>query len=151
MRARLAREFPGLKFSFQSGGIVSDVLNFGLPAPIDIKVSGPKLSEVAETASRIRDVVAQTPGTADVQVRQGMEYPELHLEVNRAKAAYLGLNEQRVVMDLIAAGRERREPACSAANARWALEMVMGVYQAALEGKRVAFPLAERGHPLRGV
>ena len=101
LRARLAREFPGLKFSFQSGGIVSDVLNFGLPAPIDIKVSGPKLSEVAETATRIRDVVAQTPGTADVQVRQGMEYPELHLEVNRAKAAYLGLNEQRVVMDLI--------------------------------------------------
>ena len=101
LRARLAREFPGLKFSFQTGGIVSDVLNFGLPAPIDIKVSGPKLSEVAETATRIRDVVAQTPGTADVQVRQGMEYPELHLEVNRAKAAYLGLNEQRVVMDLI--------------------------------------------------
>jgi len=101
LRARLAREFPGLKFSFQTGGIVSDVLNFGLPAPIDIKVSGPKLSEVAETATRIRDVVAQTPGTADVQVRQGMEYPELHLEVNRAKAAYLGLNERRVVMDLI--------------------------------------------------
>src|SRR5256712_1207889 len=45
LRARLAREFPGLKFSFQTGGRVSDVLNFGLPAPIDIKVSGPKLSE----------------------------------------------------------------------------------------------------------
>src|SRR2546428_563600 len=45
LRARLAREFPGLKFSFQTGGVVSDVLNFGLPAPIDIKVSGPKLSE----------------------------------------------------------------------------------------------------------
>ncbi|OLB56081.1 MAG: hypothetical protein AUI03_05385 [Nitrospirae bacterium 13_2_20CM_2_62_8] len=57
LRARLAREFPGLKFSFQTGGIVSDVLNFGLPAPIDIKVSGPKLSEVAETATRIQRVV----------------------------------------------------------------------------------------------
>ena len=101
LRMRLAQEFPGLKFSFQTGGIVSDVLNFGLPAPIDIKVSGPKLTEVAEAASRIRAVAAQIPGTADVQVRQGMDYPELHLEVNRAKSAYMGLTEQRVVMDLI--------------------------------------------------
>jgi len=101
LRARLAEAFPGLKFSFQTGGIVSDVLNFGLPAPIDIKVSGPKLAEVAETAARIRDVAVRVPGTADVQVRQGMDYPELHLEVNRTKAAYLGLTEQRVVTDLI--------------------------------------------------
>ncbi|MGH2619136.1 MAG: efflux RND transporter permease subunit, partial [Anaerolineales bacterium] len=101
LRARLAQDFSGLKFSFQTGGIVSDVLNFGLPAPIDIKVSGPNLTEVAETATRIRDVATRVPGTADVQVRQGMNYPELHLEVNRAKSAYLGLNEQRVVVDLI--------------------------------------------------
>jgi multidrug efflux pump subunit AcrB len=101
LRTRLATTFPGLKFSFQSGGIVSDVINFGLPAPIDIKVSGPNLSEVAEAAARIQEVAAQVPGTADVQVRQGMHYPELHLEVNRAKSAYLGLNEQRVVMDLV--------------------------------------------------
>ncbi|MGH7166021.1 MAG: efflux RND transporter permease subunit, partial [Nitrospiraceae bacterium] len=101
LRARLAQEFPGLKFSFQTGGIVSDVLNFGLPAPIDIKVSGPKVEEVAEAATRIRDVAARIPGTADVQVRQGMDYPELHLEVNRGKSAYLGLNAQRVVVDLI--------------------------------------------------
>jgi multidrug efflux pump subunit AcrB len=101
LRARLVQEFPGLKFSFQTGGIVSDVLNFGLPAPIDIKVSGPKLAAVAETAARIREVAAQVPGTADVQVRQGMDYPELHLDVNRAKSAYLGLSQQRVVMDLI--------------------------------------------------
>ncbi|MEW6248484.1 MAG: efflux RND transporter permease subunit [Nitrospirota bacterium] len=101
LRTRLAREFPGLKFSFQTGGIVSDVINFGLPAPIDIKISGPQLSQVAEAAARIRDVAAQVPGTADVQVRQGMHYPELHLAVDRAKAAYLGLNERQVVMDLV--------------------------------------------------
>jgi multidrug efflux pump subunit AcrB len=101
LRTRLTETFPGLKFSFQSGGIVSDVINFGLPAPIDIKVSGPKLTEVAEAAGRIREVAARVPGTADVQVRQGMNYPELHLDVDRAKSAYLGLNEQRVVMDLV--------------------------------------------------
>ncbi len=101
LRTRLVEAFPGLKFSFQSGGIVSDVINFGLPAPIDIKVSGPKLTEVAEAAYRIREVAAHVPGTADVQVRQGMNYPELYLDVDRSKSAYLGLNEKGVVMDLV--------------------------------------------------
>jgi multidrug efflux pump subunit AcrB len=101
LRDRLRQELPGLKFSFQTGGIVSDVLNYGLPAPIDIKVSGPNLNEVAETASRIREVVVKVPGTVDVAVRQGMAYPELHLTVDRSKSAYLGLNEQRIVTDVI--------------------------------------------------
>ena len=59
-----------------------------------------------------------------------------------------GAANRRVVEDLIAAARENREPACGARNARWAVEMVMGVYRAALERRRVAFPLADRGHPL---
>ncbi len=101
LRTSLSRTMPGLKFSFQTGGIVSDVINFGLPASIDVKVSGPTLADLAETASRIKNVVAQIPGTADVQVRQGMDYPEIHLEVDRSKASYVGLNEQRVVTDLI--------------------------------------------------
>ena len=101
LRERLAQELPGLKFSFQTGGIVSDVLNYGLPAPIDIKVSGPNLNEVAETASRIREAIVKVPGTVDVAVRQGMAYPELHLTVDRSKSAYQGLNEQRIVTDVI--------------------------------------------------
>lgn len=101
LRARLARDLPGLKFSFQTGGIVSDVINFGLPASIDIKVSGPNLPDLASTAQRIREVAAQVPGTADVQVRQGMDYPEIHLNVDRSKSAYVGLNEQQIVIDLI--------------------------------------------------
>lgn len=100
LRARFLHEWPGLKFSFQTGGIVSDVINFGLPAPIDIKVSGPNLNTVADAAARIRDVVAQVPGTTDVQVKQGMEYPELRLEVDREKAAYMGLNQRQIVTDL---------------------------------------------------
>ncbi|HEU4686477.1 MAG TPA: efflux RND transporter permease subunit, partial [Nitrospira sp.] len=101
LRQALYRELPGLKFSFQTGGIVSDVINFGLPAPIDIKVSGPKLSDLAATASQVREVVANIPGTVDVQVRQGMDYPEIHLDVNRAKASYVGLNEHQIVTDLV--------------------------------------------------
>ncbi len=101
LREALHRELPGLKYTFQTGGIVSDVIDFGLPAPIDIKVGGPRLEELFLVANQIREVVAAVPGTADVQVRQGMDYPEIHLDLNRTKASYVGLNEQRVVSDLI--------------------------------------------------
>ena len=101
LRPALARDFGGLKFSFQTGGIVSDVINAGLSAPIDIKVSGPKLTELVDPANQIRDMVAKIPGTADVQVRQGMDYPEIHLDINRTQAAYLGLNEHQIVTDLV--------------------------------------------------
>ena len=101
LRETLYRELPGLKFSFQTGGIVSDVINFGLPAPIDIKVSGIDINEIAEVANRIKEVAGRVPGTADVQVRQGMDYPEIHLDINRTKASYVGLNEQQIVTDLI--------------------------------------------------
>jgi len=101
LRQALYRELPGLKFSFQTGGIVSDVINFGLPAPIDIKVSGPNMADLAATANQIRDIVVGIPGTADVQVRQGMDYPEIHLDVDRAKASYVGLNEHQIVTDLV--------------------------------------------------
>jgi multidrug efflux pump subunit AcrB len=101
LRPALARDFGGLKFSFQTGGIVSDVINAGLSAPIDIKVSGPTLTDLVEPANQIRDKVARIPGTADVQVRQGMDYPEIHLDINRTKAAYVGLNAHQIVTDLI--------------------------------------------------
>ena len=101
LRETLNRELPGLKISFQSGGIVSDVINFGLPAPIDIKVTGVNITDIASAANQIKDAVAKVPGTADVQVRQGMDYPEIHLDINRAKASYVGLNEQQIVTDLI--------------------------------------------------
>lgn len=100
LRMRFLQKWPGLKFSFQTGGIVSDVINFGLPAPIDIKISGPNLKTVADAAARIKNVAAQVPGTTDVQVKQGMEYPELRLEVDREKASYMGLNQRQVVTDL---------------------------------------------------
>ncbi|HJU06722.1 MAG TPA: efflux RND transporter permease subunit, partial [Nitrospiraceae bacterium] len=101
VRGAMMRELPGVKFSFQTGGIVSDVINAGLSAPIDIKVSGIKLNDLADVANQIRDIVVRIPGTADVQVRQGMDYPEIHLDINRTKAAYVGLDERQVVTDLI--------------------------------------------------
>ena len=76
LRRTLARDLPGLKFTFQTGGIVSDVINFGLSAPIDIKISGPNLDTLAETTARIREIIADVPDAAAVRVHQGVSYPK---------------------------------------------------------------------------
>lgn len=101
VRGRLAQELPGLKTSFQSGGIISDVLNAGLPAPIDLKLTGQNLNDLTKAAGRIRETIAAVPGTSDVQVRQGMEYPELLLSIDRTRASYFGLTEQQIVRDVV--------------------------------------------------
>ncbi|MGH7229817.1 MAG: efflux RND transporter permease subunit, partial [Nitrospiraceae bacterium] len=103
LRQELKRDFPGLSFFFQTGGIVSDVLNFGLPAPIDIQVSGPKLEQVNETASKVRDLVAAVPGIGDVRLNQSMDYPEFMMKVDRTKAAYLGMSQQEVMTNVVTA------------------------------------------------
>src|SRR5713101_5509379 len=101
IRADLRQDLPGLKFSFQTGGIVSDVINAGLPSPMDIKVSGDKLADLNDAANKIRDIVAAVPRTLDVRVRQGMDYPEIHLNVDHVKAGLLGLTEQQILADVV--------------------------------------------------
>ena len=101
VRTRIASEMPGLKVSFQSGGIISDVLNAGLPAPIDLKLLGQDLNDLKDAALRIRNAVAAVPDTSDVVIRQGMEYPELLMSINRSRASYFGLTEQQIVKDVV--------------------------------------------------
>ena len=100
IREDMLREFPGVKFAFQTGGIVTDVLNFGIPAPIDIKISGPDLVVLQKPARVVRDLVASVEGTADVRVHQGMDSPSLLLNVDRTKAAYLGLTQEQIMANL---------------------------------------------------
>jgi len=101
LRGDIPQRFPGLKYRVESGGIVSQVINFGVPAAIDVKVQGSNLAELQEVAHEMRDRIIDVKGTADVQVYQGMEYPELHVQFDRDKAAYLGLEEERMVTDLM--------------------------------------------------
>src|SRR5581483_11338033 len=103
--ARLRRKFhdalPGIEVAFQTGGIVSDVLNFGLRAPVDIQVRGPQIDIIRPVAEQIRERVAQVPHTTDVRIKQGKSYPELHVKVDRSKAAYYGITQDRVIVDVI--------------------------------------------------
>ena len=97
-------KFPGIKFGFQTGGLISDVLNFGLPAPVDIKVSGPNLGQLHQTAVRHPASAGSClMEYADVRVLQGMHTPELHVNVDRTKAAYFGMTQQQVMADVTTA------------------------------------------------
>ncbi len=101
LRTKIRQALPGVEVSFQTGGIISDVLNFGLRAPIDIQVKGPRLDLIRPVAEEIREKVAQVADTTDVRIKQGKSYPELHVNVDRTKAAYYGITQDRVIVDVI--------------------------------------------------
>ena len=101
LRTKVRQALPGVEVSFQTGGIISDVLNFGLRAPIDIQVKGPRLDLIRPVAEQIRDKVAQVANTNDVRIKQGKNYPELHVNVDRTKAAYYGITQDRVIVDVL--------------------------------------------------
>jgi multidrug efflux pump subunit AcrB len=101
LRNKVDTALPGVEVSFQTGGIISDVLNFGLRAPIDIQVKGPTLALIRPVAEEIRTKVSQVANTADVRIKQGKNYPELHVNVDRTKAAYYGITQDRVIVDVI--------------------------------------------------
>jgi multidrug efflux pump subunit AcrB len=101
IREMLHREFPEVTAYFQAADIVSQVLNFGLPAPIDVQVEGQDLNVAYKIAQRLRDKVKEIPGTTDVRIAQVMDYPTLGLYVDRSKALQLGVTENDVAESLI--------------------------------------------------
>jgi HAE1 family hydrophobic/amphiphilic exporter-1 len=103
VRKRLDAEMPQLRTYFQSGGLVESVLNQGVPAPIDIQVSGMDLRTDDRLAQEIARQVRERPGISDVYIPQDMDYPALHINVNRARASELGLSPQEVVNNIITA------------------------------------------------
>ena len=89
LRAKFRQSLAGVEISFQTGGIISDVLNFGLRAPIDIQVKGPRLDLIRPVAEDIRMKVAQVADTTDVRIKQGKSYPELHINVDQDEGRLL--------------------------------------------------------------
>ncbi len=103
VRARLARELPQLNAYFQTGGLVDAVLNLGLPAPLDIQVAGSNLEDTHRIAVEIARKAAKLPGVSDVLVPQDVDAPALELDIDRARAAELGLTAKEIVSNLITA------------------------------------------------
>ena len=101
VRERVARELPQLTTYFQSGGLVDAVLNLGLPAPVDVQVSGSNMNETYAAASEIASQIRQLKGVSDVLIPQDIDYPALQLDVNREKASQLGLSQKEIVDNVI--------------------------------------------------
>jgi multidrug efflux pump subunit AcrB len=95
LRSQLQRQFPDLTFFFQPADIVTQILNFGLPAPIDVQVQGYDPANY-EVARRMRERLATVPGTVDVHMHQVVNAPDLHLDIDRVRAAEFGLTQQDV-------------------------------------------------------
>ena len=103
VRAEIAKRLPEVTTYFQSGGLVDAVLNLGLPAPIDVQVSGNDMNAAHDVAAEIGAKAKQLSGVSDVLIPQDVDYPALELNVDREKAAQLGLSQKEVVDNVITA------------------------------------------------
>ncbi|HLK04947.1 MAG TPA: efflux RND transporter permease subunit [Candidatus Acidoferrum sp.] len=103
VRQRLTRDLPQLSTYFQSGGLVDAVINLGLPAPIDVQVSGSSMRKAYAVETEIASKVRELPEVSDVLIPQDVDYPALQLDVDREKASQLGLSQREIVDNVITA------------------------------------------------
>jgi multidrug efflux pump subunit AcrB len=101
LRKRLHRAFPDMVFFFQPADITSQILNFGLPAPIDLQVVGRNAEANYTVAEKLAARIARIAGAADVHVHQVVEQPVLHVNVDRAKASQMGLTQRDVTSSML--------------------------------------------------
>lgn len=96
LRERLPSAFPGVTFSFLPADIVSQILNFGAPAPIDIQISGPNLKANQHYAQMVLRKLRMVRGVADARIQQSEDNPQLRVDVDRSRIAGLGLTERDI-------------------------------------------------------
>lgn len=101
LRRELPARFPQLTFFFQPADIVSQILNFGLPAPIDIQIAGMNRPENYALATQIAQRIKTIRGVQDVHLHQVMNVPKLHVAVDQTRARELGLTQQDVANSLL--------------------------------------------------
>ncbi|HYL12327.1 MAG TPA: efflux RND transporter permease subunit [Terriglobales bacterium] len=101
LRLKLARQFPGVTFAFLPADIVSQILNFGLPSPIDIQVVGRDLASDRQFANKLLQEIKYVPGTVDLRIQQPFDQPYLHINVDRTKAEQVGFTQRDVASNLL--------------------------------------------------
>jgi multidrug efflux pump subunit AcrB len=96
LRDKLPQEYPGATFYFLPADIITQTLNFGLPAPIDIQIDGADITANARVADKMLKELSHVRGIADLRIQQQADYPKLHIDVDRTKALEAGYTEQDV-------------------------------------------------------
>jgi multidrug efflux pump subunit AcrB len=101
LRNKLRREFPGTTLYFQPADIVTQILNFGLPAPVDIQIEGANIAQNRQVADQILSQLRHVPGLVDLRIQQAFDYPKFHIDVDRTKAAAAGFTERDVASSML--------------------------------------------------
>ncbi len=101
LRKRLHERFPDTVFFFEAANITNQILNFGLPAPIDVQVLGRNPAANYQIASELKRQIEHIPGAADVHIHQVVDYPEIQINVDRSKAGLVGLTQRDVSTSLL--------------------------------------------------
>jgi multidrug efflux pump subunit AcrB len=100
MRELLPSQFPGTTFAFLPADIVTQILNFGLPAPIDVQIIGSKIEANRAYADKVLAKIARIPGIADARIQQAFNAPTLDVDVDRTRAELVGVSERDVAQNL---------------------------------------------------
>jgi multidrug efflux pump subunit AcrB len=101
LRRVLREKFPFLEFSFETGGLIRSAITYGLPAPINLQVEGNRLADANAVAREVAETARSVAGTADVRIAQRLDYPQLSVDIDRTKAAFLGLNAVEAVKNVV--------------------------------------------------
>jgi multidrug efflux pump subunit AcrB len=101
LRFQLAKQFPGVMFAFLPSDMVTQILNFGLPAPIDIQVMGLDQEANRVWASNLLQKIRYVPGTADLRIQQPFDQPYLHMQIERTKAQQLGFSAHDIAQNVL--------------------------------------------------
>ena len=103
LRKKLKENFPGIEISFNTGGLITAALNDGKPAPIDVQVIGNDLKVLRDISERIRDTITSIPATRDVRVLQRIDQPTKDIDIDRIKAAQLGVKPVDAIKNIVSA------------------------------------------------
>ncbi len=101
LREELPARFPGITFSFLPADIISQILNFGAPAPIDLQVRGPSLDDDITYAQELLRGVRHVPGLVDARIQQSLSGPGFDVDVDRTRAEYVGITERDVTNSMV--------------------------------------------------
>jgi multidrug efflux pump subunit AcrB len=103
LRKKLPPQFPGIEFNFDTGGMLSAALNGGLPSPINIQIEGNKLEVAHGIAEKIKSFAETVRGAADVRIQQRLDAPQINIDIDRVKAAQVGLTQEEIVKNIVTA------------------------------------------------
>ena len=103
LRKQFKNKFPGVEISFSTGGLITAALNEGKPSPIDVQIKGNKLEKLREIAEQIRDTMNTLSNLRDVRVLQRIDQPSKNIDIDRIKAAELGVEPVDAIKNMVSA------------------------------------------------